>query len=89
MYPTVRIDDTTNLADSQGKRRVLEWLLHLPMFERAQVSVVIMRGTIRVLARKLAKLLRALPNLRFVFPQNRDGLFLRARDLGLKHTRRV
>jgi hypothetical protein len=85
VYAAIRIDDTTNLTHSQRKRRVLERLLHLPMFKRAQVSVVIMRGTIRVLARKPAKLLCVLPNLRFIFPQDRDGLFLRARDLGLLH----
>lgn len=83
MYAALGIDNATNLAYLQRKGRILERLLHLPRSKPAQVSVVVMGGTIRVLARKLAKLLGTPPDLRFVFLQDRDGFVLRARDFGL------
>jgi hypothetical protein len=83
MHAALRIDDATNLAHPQRKRCILERLLHLPRFKPSQISVVVVRGTVRVLARNRTKPVRATSDLRVVSLQDRDGLFLRARDLGL------
>lgn len=83
VHAALRIDDATDLAHPQRKRRILERLLHLPRSKPAQVSIVVVGRTVRVLAREHAKLVRAPPDLRFVSFQDRDGLFLRACDVGL------
>jgi hypothetical protein len=86
MHTALRIDDATNLAHPQRKRCILERLLHLSRFKPSQVSIVVMRGTVRVLARNRTKPVRATSDLSVVSLQNRDGLFLRARDLRLLRT---
>ena len=83
MYAALGIDNATNLAYLQRKGRILERLLHLPRSKPAQVSIVVMGRTVRVLLRKRAKLLGAPPDLCFVSPQDRDGFVLRARDFRL------
>ena len=55
----------------------------------AQVAIVIMRLTIRVLARERAKLLCACPGLRFVLLQDTYGLLFRAGDNRLYHQNMV
>jgi hypothetical protein len=55
------------------------------MTKLAQVAIVVMRWTIRVVARELAKLPCARPDLCFVTLQDSDGLLLRAGDIGLYH----
>jgi hypothetical protein len=68
MHPALRIDDLTDLPNAQPKRRVLKRLLHLPWAKPAQVSIVFMRRTIRVLARKRPERVRARPDLRLISP---------------------
>ena len=59
------------------------------MTKPAQVAIVIMRWTIRVLARERAELLCACPDLCFVLHQDTDGLLLRAGDIRLYHQKMV
>jgi hypothetical protein len=55
------------------------------MTEPAQVAIVVMRRTIRMLACERAKLLCARPDLCFVALQDGNGLLFRAGDIGLYH----
>jgi hypothetical protein len=59
------------------------------MTKPAQVAIVIMRCTIRVLARERAKILCVRPDLCFITLQDSDGLLLRAGDVGLYHQNMV
>jgi hypothetical protein len=83
MHATLRLNHAANLSDSQRKCRIFERLLHLPGTKPAQVTIVIVRRTIRVLASQLPKLIRVRPDLRLVFPQDCDGVLLGTRDVGL------
>jgi hypothetical protein len=76
MHATLCINDVADLSDAERERHIFERLLHLPATELAQIPVVVVRGTVRVFARELAKRFRARPDLRLVPPQDRDGLLL-------------
>ena len=58
------------------------------MTKPAQIAIVVMRRTIRVLARERAKFVCTRPNLCFVTLQDSDGLLLRAGNIGLYHQMR-
>ncbi len=56
VHAALRIDNVTDLAHLQRKRRIFKRLLHLPRSEPAQVAILLVGGAVRVLAREPAKL---------------------------------
>jgi len=83
MHPALRLNDPTNLPNTQPKRRLFKRLLHLPGPEPAQIAIVLVREAIRMLARERAKRFRARPDLRLVSSQDRDRFLLGARNVRL------
>lgn len=86
MHTAVRRHDVADLAHSEGVRGVLERPLHLAGAEPPEVAAARVRRVVRVLLREGRKLLRVPVDLRSVRVQQRDGLFLRARDDRLRES---
>ena len=83
MHATLRLNHAAYLPDSKRKCRIFKRLLHLPGTKPAQVTIVIVRGTIRVLASQLPKPICVRPDLCLVSPQDCNGVLLGTRDIRL------
>lgn len=55
MDSAVGVHNVANLTNFEGVRRIFERLLHLPTFEEAEITVLSMRGAVRVLVSEFSK----------------------------------
>lgn len=84
MHAAVGRYDVADLAHREGVRSLFERPLHLAWAEPPEVAAVLVRRAVRVLLSERRELLWVPVNLRIVLVQQRDGLFLRARNFWLR-----
>ena len=87
MHAAVRADHIAHLPDLEAVRRILEWLLHLPAREPAEVSTVRVRRAVGMRLSELSKLVGVAADLGLVAAQDFDRLFFRAGDGRLRGRR--
>lgn len=84
MHAAVRADHIAHLPDLEAVRRILEWLLHLPAREPAEVTTVRVRGAVGVRLSEFSELVGVAADLGLVAAQDFDRLFLGTGDGGLR-----